>query len=221
MSVSRLSPLLLCTLSLVGATGCVESQATASALPGEVELVSSHIGTEGDALVGTGTLRFPWGGASQDLRYTVTGTPAAVPERYEVRAEDPRSGASAQLVFRPELGSVVIAVPGHAAEVQHNPDGSYSLGGRAYASLDDAARALVGDAGFEALSPELLATATVGLGAATRAAGTRIPDGWCDPLWIRIDPDCRNGLRTVPETYTCARWGKDSEGCSFLQAHEI
>lgn len=225
MSVSKRPSLLLFTLSLAAAPGCAaeaptQAEVLPQQLPGGVQIVASAMGTEGDALKGTGTLRFPWSSASRDVSYEVTGTPAAVPEVYEVRTREAETGASANLVFRPEQGTVDIEVPGHEATVQHNPDGSYSMAGQAYASLQDAAAALVKDAAMASLSAELLVTATVGLGMATRTAGTRVPDGYCDPRWFEIDPDCHWGLHGLSQTYTCERWGEGSEGCGFYQSYE-
>lgn len=226
--------LALSALCLSGLPGCAEEGGTAAApqatapqaadaqkaLPEGVTLVSSSVSTEGDALRGAGTLRFPWSGASQDVTYMVTGTPAATPEVYDVQATEAKTGATARLVYQIEQGSVAVEVPGHVAELTHNPDGSFSLGGQVYASLREAAGALVADVNMAPLSAELLAAATIGLGAATRAASPRIPDGWCDPLWTNIDPDCRDGARALPETYTCERWGQESEGCAFFQAYQ-
>ena len=228
MNLSRPLLLALSILSLSGLLGCAEREdpaatpdgAEARTLPGNVELVSSSIKKEGGALRGEGTLRFPWSSSPREVRYEVTGTPADVPERYDVHTTTAETGASARLAYQLEAGIVTIEVPGHVAEVIHNPDGSYSLAGKAYASLRDAARALAHDTAMAPLSAELLAASTVGLGATTRAAGTRIADGYCDPVWYCVDPDCPHCARAFEESYTCERWGQDSEGCSFMQAYE-
>ena len=222
----------LLVLSLMGLSslpGCAEQGETAApsaqgapvqTLPQGVELVSSTIGTEGDALRGTGTLRFPWTHTSQEVTYEVTGTPAATPEVYEVKTTAPQTGATARLAYQIEQGAIHIEVPGHAVELTHNPDGSFSLAGRVYASLQDVVDALVADVDMAPLSAELLAAATVGLGAATRAASTRVPDGYCDPAWFCLDPDCPMCAHALQERYTCERWGEGSEGCAFYKAYE-
>ncbi len=229
MTTPGLHLLALSALCLSGLPGCAEEGATATApqaadaqpaLPEGVTLVSSSVSTEGDALRGAGTLRFPWSGASRDVSYVVTGTPAATPEVYDVQATEAKTGATARLVYQIEQGSVTLEVPGHAAELTHNPDGSFSLGGQVYASLREAAGALVADVNMAPLSAELLAAVTVGLSTATRAASTRIRDGYCDPVWFYVDPDCHPGAHGLPETYTCERWGQESEGCAFFQAYQ-
>lgn len=82
------------------------------------------------------------------------------------------------------------------------------------------AEALVADVDLAPLSAELLAAATVGLGAAMCAASTRVADGYCDPVWYCVDPDCPKCAQALPEVYTCERWGQGSEGCAFFQAYE-
>lgn len=204
-----------------GETAAPPAQSTAAeALPEGVTLVSSTMATEGDALRGTGTLRFPWANTSQEVTYEVTGTPAATPEVYEVKTAEPTTGASARLAYQIEAGIVQIEVPGHVAELIHNPDGSYSLAGQVYGSLQDATAALVADVGLAPLSAELLAAATVGLGAAARAAGTRIADGYCDPAWYCVDPDCPRCYGGFQGDYSCSRWGEESEGCAFHEAYQ-
>lgn len=221
--------LVLSVLTLSSLPGCaVQGERAASpgrgapgeALPEGVELVSSTMGTEGDALRGTGTLRFPWAHTSRDVTYEVTGTPAATPELYEVKTAEPKTGATARLAYQLELGTVQIEVPGHAVELIHNPDGSFSLAGRLYGSLQEAAQGLVADVHMAPLSAELLAAATIGLSAATRAASTRVADGYCDPAWYCVDPDCPKCAHGLEETYTCSRWGEESEGCAFYKAYE-
>lgn len=219
LSLFGLSGLLGCAGQ--GETAAAPAQgATGKALPQGVELVSSAMATEGDALRGTGTLSFPWQHTSQEVTYEVTGTPAATPEVYEVKTAESKTGASARLAYRAEAGTVQIEVPGHAVELTHNPDGSFSLAGQVYASLQDATTALVADVDLAPLSAELLAAATVGLSAATRAASTRVADGYCDPAWYCLDPDCPKCARAVQEEYSCARWGEESEGCAFHEAYE-
>lgn len=221
--------LVLSLLSLASLPGCAGRgetaappvrTASAQTLPEGVELVSSTIGTEGDVLRGTGTLRFPWAHTSREVTYEVTGTPAATPEVYEVKTVEPKTGATARLAYQIEMGTVQLEVPGHAVELTHNPDGSFSLAGQVYASLQQAAEALAADVDMAPLSAELLAAATIGVSAATRAASTRIPDGYCDPVWYCQDPDCPPCGDYFQESYTCARWGEESKGCAFYKAYE-
>ena len=73
---------------------------------------------------------------------------------------------------------------------------------------------------MDKITPALLITSTVALADAVLAANTRIPDGWCDPVWFEVDPDCRAGFAPVQGAYACERWGSESPACDFFEGKQ-
>jgi hypothetical protein len=197
-------------------TACGQTDAPQT-LHGGVTRVSSEVTRDADAMTTTGQLRVQGDAGLTDVRYTVVGAPAATPETFDIELHELSSGASAHVLYNPEWRTWTVKVADQLIAVAHNPDGSFSVGDVAFDSVDAAARALVKGGALDALTPALLVASSVVIGDAMAAANTRIPDGYCDPLFFSVDPDCRPpGLR-IERAYACERWGEESAACGFYE----
>ncbi|MCK6524384.1 hypothetical protein L6R49_23510 [Myxococcota bacterium] len=212
------------SLGLVALLTACGQPAEPQSLAGDVTRLSQDVTRGEDALTATGQLRVRGDDGPHELRYKAVGIPADAPETYTVEVQDLTSGATTTLVHSTEWRTWSVQVADQLVQLAHNPDGSYSVGDQAFPGVNDAARALVKSGALDKITPALLITSTVALADAVLAANTRVPDGYCDPFWYNIDPDCRGwgvqGHAPVQGAYACERWGSESPACDYFEGKQ-
>ncbi|MBK9647365.1 MAG: hypothetical protein IPO67_19770 [Deltaproteobacteria bacterium] len=107
-------------------------------------------------------------------------------------------------------------------QLAHNPRRLLSVGTN-FPGVNDAAALLVKSGALDKITPALLITSTVALADAVLAANTRVADGYCDPFWFNIDPDCRGwgvqGHAPVQGAYACSA-GTEARPVTFFEGKQ-